>query len=330
LSDYTVAEPIALSFIVPVRNDADGLNRCLTSIAAAAAPYPFEVIVVDNGSVDGSGNRGRALGATVLTIDGRLGRLRNQAATVARGRLLAFVDADHELGARWAHAALARLEDDSIAAVGAPYHPPPAGNWVQEAYDLLRDHRPGIRDAAWLGSGNLVVRRDSFLAVGGFDESFETCEDVDLCQRLRRAGFRVLADSELYTTHHGDPTTLRRLFTSELWRGRDNLRVSMRASSLRDFPSILIPVLDLFAGVSAPVSIALWGWQGLPIALSAVGVVAGVAWLRTTRMATRAKVGTLQQVLQAYWVALLYDIARALALIVRRPHRRVGGPLTTD
>lgn len=321
---------LELSFIVPVRNDAAGVTRCLHSIATAAKRVRHEVIVVDNGSIDGSTDIASGLGAKVFTRAGRVAALRNAGARAAAGSLLAFVDADHEVDRRWAEAALDLTADPEIAAVGAPYHPPPSANWVQRTYNLLRDHRPGLRDATWLGSGNLAVRRSAFDAVGGFDETLETCEDVDLCQRLKQAGYRVLSDSRLRSTHYGDPSTLRRLFASELWRGRDNLRVSLRALALRELPSVAIPAFDLVAVLVAAIAILLRGRSGVPVAGAAFALIAGFALLRATRMATRAEGHTVRQFVQACSVAVLYDLARAFALIVRMPHRRATGPVTHE
>jgi GT2 family glycosyltransferase len=331
-ANASAPEAIDVSFIVPVRNDANGLERCLNSIAVAGAESKrtVDVIVVDNESIDGSGARAHALGARVIRLQGRVARLRNLAATSARGDVLAFVDADHEIAPDWVTAAMARLEDESIAAIGAAYHPPASANWVQRAYDLLRDHQPGFTRVAWLGSGNLAVRRRCFEAVGGFDETLETCEDVDFCQRLRRAGFRVLADSRLRSTHYGDPSTLRRLFLSELWRGRDNLRVSLREPAWRELPSVVIPVLDLCAAATAAGAIAYWGSGGLPVATGAALFFLAFSSLRAWRMAARATIGTAQGLAQTLAVALTYDAARALALVVRAPHRRTAGPLVSE
>ena len=77
-------------------------------------------------------------------------------------------------------------------------------------------------------SGNLAVKRTAFQAIGGFDAALEACEDVDFCQRLRRAGWRLVGDERLESVHLGDPPTLAALFRAERWRGRDNLRVSLR------------------------------------------------------------------------------------------------------
>jgi GT2 family glycosyltransferase len=319
-----------VSFIIPVRNDAVGLERCLKSIAVATAGRSSEVIVIDNASIDGSGDRAVTLGATVFRLDGRVARLRNFAANVARGELLAFVDADHEIDGQWVAAAVDLLADQSIVAAGAAYHPPAFGNWVQRSYNLLRDHRPGIHDAAWLASGNLVVRRGHFQAVGGFDETLETCEDVDLCQRLTRSGCRVVSDSRLRSTHYGDPSTLRRLFASELWRGRDNIRVSLRKPALREMPSVIIPVVDVLAAVTALVALIGFGRQGVLVALPALAIIVAFTSIRARKMTSRAGARRMLTVAQIWCVALVYDLGRAMALIFRTPHRRLAGPVRNE
>src|SRR5207237_2176262 len=119
----------------------------------------------------------------------------------ARGDMVAFVDADHEIDPGWAESAAETLSGPGVGAVGAPYHAPRDGTWVQQVYDTLRTRVPGCQDASWLGSGNLAVRAEAFRRVQGFDPTLETCEDVDLCQRLRAAGYRVMSDHRLRSVH---------------------------------------------------------------------------------------------------------------------------------
>jgi glycosyltransferase involved in cell wall biosynthesis len=316
-----------LSFVIPVRNDAMRLRQCLESILAD--PYPSErreIIVVDNGSSDRSVEVARQCGAEVLELPGlTVAELRNRGAAAARGDLLAFVDADNELAPGWTQAAASALSGVQAAAVGDQYHAPRDGTWVQIAYDALRQHADCARHVLWLGSGNVAVLASVFRDVGGFDTALVTCEDVDLCQRLRKRGLPILADPRMYSVHHGDPSTLRRLFFGELWRGRDNLRVSLRgALSWREIPSSAIPIVQL-ACLAGIVSGAMWSLRSR-WALAAAGVAGAIllalTGLRAIRMAMNARPRPWWRFGAYCCVALVYDVTRALALVMHRGHHR--------
>ena len=322
--------PADLSFIVPVRNDAAGLRRCLESIRAQSRDA--EILIADNGSVDGSPDVARGFGATVLDLPGlSVSALRNRAAARARGALLAFVDADMQIAPGWVDAALAGFSDSSVAAVGADYTAPPGATWVQRLYDGMRDHRPGVGDTRWLASGNMVVRRDAFERLRGFDETLSTCEDWDFCMRLHEQGLRLLSDGDLRSSHFGDPPTLVALFRGELWRGRDNLRVSLRRRpALRDVPGIVTPLLWLFAVAAFIAGVALAALIGPAAAMwlaAPLGVAMLLSSLRAVRIWRRVRATRAGTLAGAWLVALAYDAARALALIVPVPHRRAAVPM---
>jgi GT2 family glycosyltransferase len=313
-----------ISFIIPVRDDASRLRRCLERIRVNIYPRErIEVIVVDNGSIDGSCEVARAAGASVLCISHvHVAELRNRGANVARGDILAFVDADHEIDVAWAASAAETLSGPGVGAVGALYHAPPDGTWVQRTYDMLRARTPGCRDANWLGSGNLAVRADAFHRLGGFDRTLETCEDVDLCQRLRAEGYRVMSNDRLRSVHLGDPPTLRALFFSELWRGRDNLRTSLRGPfSWRGLPSIAIPVVDLGGLALGALGLLAAPLGGLAITAASLAAIAGLASLRTARMLACGSTVAPARALQSFVVACVYDVARAVALVWPASHR---------
>ena len=315
-----------VSFVIPVRSDAANLERCLGSIARLdRAAADVEVIVIDNGSVDASADVARQVGARVLSITGKpVAGLRNDGARESSGDVLAFVDADHEIAPGWLAAAVSTLETrPDAAAVGSLCWPPPSPTWVQRMYDALRGRPPGLLDVEWLGAGNLAVRREAFEAVGGFDVALEACEDVDLSNRLRKAGWRLVSDARLRSVHFGDPETLGRLFRGELWRGRDNLRVTLRGPiSPRSVASALIPLGSLAGLVAVVLGVALIpagaGW----IALAALLLLGALSALRAGRILRRLDRIGWREAIQAYVVALTYDTARALALVLRAAHRR--------
>src|SRR5262249_37341750 len=217
------------------------------------------LLVIDNNSIDGSADVARRLGARVLTSHSNsVAELRNIGAAHSTGDLLAFVDADHEISAAWLRAATDTLHSADVAAVGALCHAPLDGTWVQRAYGLLRGVPRGTRDVEWLGSGNLAIRKAVFQSVGGFDTSLTTCEDVDLCNRIRAGGLRIVSNAGMKNVHYGDPATLWDVFKGELWRGRDNLRVSFRGPlTLRGLPSVLTPIIDVVLIAATIVGIVL-------------------------------------------------------------------------
>lgn len=315
-------ERTEITFVIPVRNDRDRLKRCLTSIWVGAAEV--EVIVADNGSTDDSARAAESLGAHVLHLPGlRVSALRNRGAAAAAADLLAFVDADHELGDGWVGAALDVMRDPAVGATGALCVPPADGTWVQLTYGALRGTTAGHGDVEWLGSGNLVVRRRAFQAVGGFNEALEASEDVDLCRRLVDAGWRLVGDERLCNVHYGDPATLKQLFRSELWRGRDNLGVSFRAGlTLRSLPGVMFPIIQLgsLALVVAGLAGARVGWSGLGWA--GLAILCLTLLLRTAVIARRGRSFSPRFLGQALAVAATYDGARALSLVWRARHHR--------
>jgi hypothetical protein len=269
-------------------------------------------------------------GARVLRLP-TLGvsELRNRAAEASTGELLAFVDADNVVAPGWVAGALDVMRDEKAGAAGALCSAPSDGTWVQAAYDTLRGRTVGRSAASWLGSGNLAVRRVAFEAEHGFDTTLEACEDVDLCQRLRTTGWKIVGDERLASVHLGDPPTLGALFRGERWRGRDNLKVSLRSTmSLRDLPSVLIPLIDLAAFVAALWGLVTWPFGGraaLYTALAAIGVVLGLAALRVVRRILSGGVAP-RAIARTFAVALTYDVARALAVVWPGPHHRHKHP----
>jgi hypothetical protein len=322
VTELTPAGP-AVTFIIPVRDDARRLRRCLETIAANRYPRELvDIMVIDNASSDGSDGVARAAGAKVLRVSGvTVGELRNCGARAATGDILAFVDADHEIDPAWIASAVDSLRDARIGAVGALCHPPANGTWVQRTYDGLRAHTPGRREVTWLGSGNLAVRAAAFRQAGGFDPALEACEDVDLCGRLLAAGHVIVSDDRLRNIHLGDPQTLRALFTGELWRGRNNIRISLRGPlTWRDVPSLAIPIVDLACVVLGTLGVLMAARGGLLVTLAALATIGALSSLRALRILMARRAFAPLAIAQSFAVASAYDVARALAIVLRTGH----------
>jgi hypothetical protein len=308
---------------MPVRNGAAHLARCLTSLTASAGDVPLQIVVIDNGSTDTSVEIARRHGARVLSRPGlKVGACRNAGAAEAAGPILAFVDADHEVAREWVSACLRAFEDATTAAAGNLCRAPEPGTWVQRMYDALRARSGSRGDVEWLGAGNMAIRRDVFVGVGGFDESLEACEDVQLCHDVRRAGYRIVAEPDMGSVHYGDPKHLTDLFFGELWRGRDNLRVSLKGPiTVRSLPGIVMPIAMLASLVLVGVGVVAWPWLGAGVALGGLVLAAAMVAARTLVIVRRGRLSRPLGWIQAAIVALTYDTGRALSIVSGATHR---------
>ncbi|MFN7978439.1 MAG: glycosyltransferase [Vicinamibacterales bacterium] len=318
-----------VAFVIPVRNDAVRLANCLRTLAVGAGAIPHDVVVLDHGSTDGSAEVAEAAGARVIRHQGgNVAGLRNLGASSSSADLIAFVDADNEIVPGWLDAAIAAMADPKVGMAGAPSQAPPRGTWVQQTYDALRRHPKTTEPIEWLGAANMVVRRDVFLAIGGFDESLETCEDVDLCLKVMARGCTVLAVPGMKSVHHGDPARLGDVFWGELWRGRDNLRVSLRGpKSVRMVASALMPIAYAGAVVVALLGLVVGGVIGALASVVSLAGLGALLALRVTAMRRNAGGRWPAGLWAALQVAAVYDLGRSAAVFVGVGHgRRRGTP----
>src|SRR5437764_1041223 len=106
--------PRTLTVIVPARNAASHIERCLGAIRAQSATVP--VIVVDTGTRDDTAARARRFGATVASAPGATaGHARNIGGGLADSDLIAFVDADNEVRDGWLDACVSAFDDADTA-----------------------------------------------------------------------------------------------------------------------------------------------------------------------------------------------------------------------
>lgn len=198
-----------ISIVVPARNSARELPRCLSAFPDGS-PDLLEVIVVDDGSEDDTAGTAGRLGARVITLPARAGpaAARNHGARIARGTILFFVDADVVVGPGAVERVAGAFEaDPGLAAVFGSYDShPDAPGLVSQYRNLLHHfvHQRGRPEASTFWAGCGAIRREVFEASGGFDAarfSRPSVEDIDLGMRLCRAGHRIRLDRGLQATH---------------------------------------------------------------------------------------------------------------------------------
>lgn len=199
-----------VSVIVPAFQASRTLAASLRSIRASV-PEDAEIVVVDDGSFDDTLAIAGELADVVVgrPCQGGAARARNDGARVASGDVLLFVDADVTVNRAAVEGVLANLGEGADAVFGAyePLPPPEVRNFATTYKNVLHHYThsqsPGPADTFWSGFG--AVRRDAFVAVGGFDPAVTTgadVEDIHLGYRLRAAGYHIVLDPTLQVIHH--------------------------------------------------------------------------------------------------------------------------------
>ncbi|MGD2069038.1 MAG: glycosyltransferase [Gemmatimonadota bacterium] len=215
---------MTLTFIIPVKDGERFIARCLEHVERQMRPGD-EVIVVDNGSMDGTLEIVRRWGrARILEIPGvTIAALRNRGAEVARGDLLAFIDCDCLLMEGWRGRVEAVMSDPEVHATGSVYDLPEDARWIERAWFANRSTT--AHAAVYLYSGNLVVRASVFREIDGFDARLETDEDYELGVRLNRLGFCVWEDPAIRAVHLGNPKSLGEFYRKERWHARGGMKL---------------------------------------------------------------------------------------------------------
>ena len=235
-----VAAPTAdLAVVVVNYNAGEYLARCVASVVEAAGALAVDVLVVDNASHDGSARLAVARAPQVRLIENPNNRglsaawnqgarsvdapwilFLNPDAEVCRGDLDAFVSAGERRPDVAVLGPVIRNPDGTVyesgrvfptvvQAVGHAFLGPFApDNRFTRAYRQASWDRTTEREVDWVSFAAMLIRRSAFDQVGGFDEGFWLYgEELDLCARLRDAGWKVLATPTLEVIHVGGVST---------------------------------------------------------------------------------------------------------------------------
>lgn len=239
---HPLGEPL-ISIIIPTRDHAQVLKRCIESIEQKSSYRRFEILVIDNGSKDAAtlsllDALHKAQRAQVIRHDQpfNFSELNNVGVRAAKGELLLFLNDDTEiLSADWLEHMAGYAQLAHVGAVGAKLLYP--NGQVQHAgvlnlaegpiHALLNTpaDQPGyfmrnLLEYNWLAvtGACLMLERRKFLAVGGFDESFPVAyNDVDLCFRLHDAGLYNVVCQAVHVRHYESQS-----------RGLDHLEATKR------------------------------------------------------------------------------------------------------
>ena len=277
-----------ISVVIPFYNAAAYLERCLESVRDSRYTA-YELLLVDDGSTDASPEIARRFCDRTITLPRSHGPAfaRNRGAEQAAGEFLFFIDADvlcfpDTLGIV---ESMFRKNPEIAAVIGSYDDDPPERNFISQYKNLTHHfvHQSASSEASTFWTGCGAIRREVFLGMRGFDESYRraSIEDIELGYRLRAAGQTIRLCKTLTVRHakrwsfgsllrsdirdRAIPWTILQLSHREILNDL-NLTLSQRASAIL----LVIAVFCIFVGF----------WRPEAIALSGISLVAVLYWNR--------------------------------------------------
>ena len=214
-----------VSIIIPVYNNAIYTYNCLKSISEKTKE-PFEIIVVDDASDDETKSILESMNnIKIIRNESNKGFIIscNEGAKSSEGNCLLFLNNDTIVTDDWLRALLDLMKNDGVGAVGAKLVYP--NGTLQEAGGIVWNDAFGwnygrgdnpekpeynfVREVDYCSGAVLLVRKDLFEKIGGFDERFRPAyyEDTDLCFSIRNWGYRVLYQPESVVIHYEGKTS---------------------------------------------------------------------------------------------------------------------------
>lgn len=305
-----------IAFVIPALNEEHNLANTLTVIGQLLGSCDG-VILADNGSTDRTLEVAKSFGAATTVHPGvSIAALRNRGAAMTQADIIVFIDSDIQLDLSWPKQfakTVQQLKASPLTVAGSRCRAINKNNYVGRYwYNRLSQQQ----SSNYINSGHLVVTRDLFDRIGGFDESLRTGEDYDFCQRALTIGAIIEPDAQLIAWHDGYPDTISGFMAREMWHGRD------------EFKSITTILQSKVAIVSLTLTLSLAVTLLLAIKLSSPQPLLyyGGIWALLLLALTSQKFGfsSLKSTIHSALLYYLYLLSRSFAWTfkARRPRAR--------
>ena len=217
-TDSSATRPFPeITVVVPTKNSARTLDRCLRSITAQRGhdglPYPVELVVVDNSSTDATREIAVARADLVSVCGPERSAQRNRGLQLARGKAVLFIDSDMVLEPTVCADVVRALATPDVAGVVVPEESFGQGFWAK---CRALEKRIAIGDSRTEAARGFRV--DQLRELGGWDEALTAAEDWDLTDRVASCGRIDRATARIY--HDEGHPTLRGNYQKKRYYGR--------------------------------------------------------------------------------------------------------------
>lgn len=274
------------SVIVPVFNGAQTLGACLDALLAQTIDTEnYEVIVVDDGSTDGSAEIAGQYGVTLIRQErAGPGAARNRGAQEARGRLFLFTDADCAPTPDWVEQMLVPFADPDVGGVKGIYRTRQrslVARFAQAEYEEKYDRMRRMEQIDFVDTYAAAYRREVFASQGGFNPEFLRNQDQEFSFRLARAGYKLVFAPNA-VVYHQHPATVWHYARRKILTGRWKVRVHIvhPSKALRDSytpwtqkAQLMLLPLATVAAIAAALSLISWSVVAL---LLLVGLISAI------------------------------------------------------
>jgi len=198
-----------VSFVVPVHNGAAWIEQTLSAIVAQADGRPMEIIVVDDGSRDGSADILRRLAARwpLRVLDGKgagAAAALNAGVRATTFPIICQIDQDVIIQPEWMRRVTAELDDPTVGAAQGYFTHDCSADLYARAMNLDLEQRYAAiagSDTGHVCTGNTAYRASALHAIGLFDEGLGYGYDNDVSYRLRAAGYRLTLCRDACAVH---------------------------------------------------------------------------------------------------------------------------------
>jgi lipopolysaccharide/colanic/teichoic acid biosynthesis glycosyltransferase/glycosyltransferase involved in cell wall biosynthesis len=281
------SERVRFSVIVPSFNSRETIASCLEALLhQSVPPGEYEIIVVDDGSTDGTEEIVRGYDVTYLPQPHRgPAAARNLGVAQAGGDIVLLTDADCVPAADWIEKMSLPFEDDEIVGVKGVYRTRQQelmARFIQleyeDKYKRMRKHR----FIDFIDTYSAGYRRDVLLTNDGFDSGFPgaSVEDQELSFRLAKRGYKMVFQPEAVVYHHhaADLTSyIRKKFRIGYWKVRVHVRHPQKIVNDSHTPQVLKIQVGLMPVLIATLLLSIGGmlpWGAFGTALAVFGLTA--------------------------------------------------------